>query len=294
MPNRSSLPPSAKHLLEVASLALAAAQEALPAYGHRFSPKKFTQPQLAACMALKTFLRQDYRGVCAVLAVSPPLRKALGLKCVPHYSTLAHFSKRVLSEEALAAMISEVARRAGGAAKVELALDATGLETTNASAHFTARSGRKGRKYVKLTLSVTVGGLLVYGAAAGWGPTNDKAHAPSVLEQSIRTARGAGHAIERLLADAGYDAEWIHRFCREQHGIASWIPPVVHRKDGRVGGRWRQESLAHLPADFGLRWHVESAISALKRMFGSALRARKPRAQLREVVLRALTWSIHR
>jgi hypothetical protein len=276
------------------SLALAAAQEVLPTYGHRFAPKKFTQPQLAACMVLKTFLRQDYRGVCALLALSAQLRKALGLQCVPHYSTLAHFSKRVLSEEVLASLISEVVRRAGGPEKVALALDATGLETTSASAHFTARSGRKGRKYVKLTLSVTVGGMLVYGAAAGWGPTNDKTHAPSVLEQSIATAKGAGHDIERLLADAGYDAEWIHRFCREEHGIASWIPPVVHRKDGQVGGRWRQESLTHLPEDFGLRWHVESAISGLKRMFGSALRARKPAAQFCEVVLRALTWSIHR
>ncbi len=294
MPNRCSLPPSAKHLLKIVSMALAAAHEVLPTYGHRFSPKKFTQPQLAACMVLKTFLRQDYRGVCAVLALSPPLCKVLGLKSVPHYSTLAHFSKRVLGEQALESMICEVVRQAGGPAKVDLALDATGLETTSASAHFTARSGRRVRKYVKLTVSVSVGGLLVYGAVGGWGPTNDKTDAPSVLEQSIRTAKGARHDIERLMADAGYDAEWIHRFCRDRHGIASWIPPVVHRKDGGVGGRWRQKSLAHLPADFGLRWHVESAISGLKRMFGSALRARKPLAQFREVVLKALTWSIHR
>ena len=292
MSNASSLPPSARHVLQIASLALVSAQEVLPAYGHRFAPKKFTHPQLAACLVLKTFMRQDYHGVCAILALSPPLCKTLGLGCVPHYSTLAHFSKRVMDEEALASMISEVVRRAGGPQEVELAIDATGLETTSASAHFTARSGRKGRKYVKLTLSVTVGGLLVYGATAGWGPTNDKTPAPLVLERSILTAKGAGQKIERLLADAGYDAEWVHCLCREQHGIASWIPPVIHRKDGRVGGRWRQESLAHLPADFGLRWHVETAISGLKRM--SALRARKPLAQLRQVVLKALTWSIHR
>ena len=147
---------------------------------------------------------------------------------------------------------------------------------------------------MKSTLSVSVGGLLVYGAAGGWGPTNNKTDAPSVLEQSIRTAKGARHDIERLVADAGHDGEWIHRFCRDKHGIASWIPPVVHGKDGGVGGRWRQESLAHLPADFALRRHVESAISGLKRMFGSALRARKSPAQFREVVLKAPTRSIHR
>ena len=62
MPNRSSLPPSAKHLLEIASLALACAQEVLPAYGHRFAPKKFTQPQLAACMVLVASILEGVTG----------------------------------------------------------------------------------------------------------------------------------------------------------------------------------------------------------------------------------------
>jgi hypothetical protein len=43
--------------------ALAAAQQSLPKYAHRCSPKKFTQHQLFACLALKNFLRADYRGV---------------------------------------------------------------------------------------------------------------------------------------------------------------------------------------------------------------------------------------
>ena len=38
------------------------AQRALPAYAHRFSPKKFTQHQLFACLVLKEFLKTDYRG----------------------------------------------------------------------------------------------------------------------------------------------------------------------------------------------------------------------------------------
>ena len=37
------------------ALAFAAGKEALPDYPHRFAPKVFTQPQLFACLALKTF-----------------------------------------------------------------------------------------------------------------------------------------------------------------------------------------------------------------------------------------------
>ena len=47
---------------------VAYAKDTLPKYAHRFSPKKFTQHQLFACLILKAFCRTDYRGVVAMLA----------------------------------------------------------------------------------------------------------------------------------------------------------------------------------------------------------------------------------
>ncbi len=41
------------------------AKDALPEYAHRFSPKKFTQHQLFAGLALKAFHNTDYRGIVA-------------------------------------------------------------------------------------------------------------------------------------------------------------------------------------------------------------------------------------
>ena len=52
----------------VLQVAFDAACQAVPAHRHRFSPKKFTQPQLLACLVLKEFLRLDYRGLAAHLA----------------------------------------------------------------------------------------------------------------------------------------------------------------------------------------------------------------------------------
>ena len=69
----------------VLQVAHEAAREALPAYRHRFSPKKFTQHQLLACLVLKEFLRVDYRGLAAYLEDAPALREEIGLKAVPHY-----------------------------------------------------------------------------------------------------------------------------------------------------------------------------------------------------------------
>jgi len=80
----------------VALSALATARRALPAYAHRCSPKKFTQHQLFACLALKNFLRTDYRGVVAHLADSPVLVETLGLAEIPHYTTLQKAAQRLL------------------------------------------------------------------------------------------------------------------------------------------------------------------------------------------------------
>ena len=87
-----------KSPLRVARQVLAVAGESLRAYAHKYSPKKFTQPQLFACLVLKTFLKTDYRGVAAVLADFPELRADLGLAKVPHYSTLCYAEQRLLQK----------------------------------------------------------------------------------------------------------------------------------------------------------------------------------------------------
>ena len=86
-----------KSALRVAREALAVGRAALPAYGSRFSRRDYTQPQLFALLVLKQFLRVDYRGVVALLAEWRDLRDVLGLRKVPHYSTLAHAARRLLA-----------------------------------------------------------------------------------------------------------------------------------------------------------------------------------------------------
>jgi hypothetical protein len=88
--------PMTKSPRAVAREALRLAQEALPAYSSRFSRKDFTQHQLFAVLALKTFLKTDYRGVVQFLADFAELREDLGLAEVPHYSTLCYAEQRLL------------------------------------------------------------------------------------------------------------------------------------------------------------------------------------------------------
>src|SRR5215212_4715548 len=90
--------PMTKSPRAVVREALRVAQDALPAYSSKYSRKDFTQHQLFAILALKTFLRTDYRGVVAFLADFAELRGDLGLSKVPHYSTLDYAEHRLLKK----------------------------------------------------------------------------------------------------------------------------------------------------------------------------------------------------
>src|SRR6516225_4593773 len=84
----------------VAREALQLAREALPAYSCRTSRHDFTQHQLFALLALKTFFKTDYRGLEQLMRDFAELRAELGLDKVPHYSTLCYAAKRLLKKGA--------------------------------------------------------------------------------------------------------------------------------------------------------------------------------------------------
>src|SRR5438270_9900921 len=87
-----------KSPLRVARNALMVGVESLRTYAHRYSPKVYTQPQLFACLVLKTFFKTDYRGISEELADLSDLRRALGLRRAPHYTTLQKAAARLLRQ----------------------------------------------------------------------------------------------------------------------------------------------------------------------------------------------------
>jgi hypothetical protein len=90
--------PMTKSPRAVAQEALRLAQEALPPYSATRSRKDFTQHQLFAILALKTFFKTDYRGIAQLLSDLGDLREDLGLTKVPHYSTLCYAASRLLKK----------------------------------------------------------------------------------------------------------------------------------------------------------------------------------------------------
>src|SRR5262245_57782261 len=85
--------------LALVRAALAAARDALPAYSSKFSRHDYTLHQLFALLALREFLKTDYRGLEQLLKEWAELRDVLGLDEVPDHSTLQRAAQRVLEQK---------------------------------------------------------------------------------------------------------------------------------------------------------------------------------------------------
>lgn len=273
--------------LIVARLALDVAAATLPLYSHPKSPRKFTQPQLLACLVLRAYWKLTFRGLEDLLATSGEIRRVLGLTQVPDHSTLQKFEERKVTPELVDAAVAQLLEIAQPDTRTA-AMDSSGLEPTNRSSYYQTRSGKTRKHYVKLSVIVLCGSLLPCSLVVSRGPCNDKSEARKLLSSAAERIRP-----KRLLADAGYDAEWVHQFCYETWKVKSYIPPAVHRADGQVNGKWRSKMLK-LPKLYGIRWHVESFMSGLKRMMGSQLTSRKDATLDAEAALPVLAYAIVR
>jgi hypothetical protein len=278
----------------VTELAMTLGRRHLAEYGAPRSRHDFTQRQLMTCLVLRAYLKTTYRGVLDLLAASPNLRQRMGLtEKLPHFTTLQKFSARSQVLTIAQKLVADIGQQ--GAAQTPgqsvTAMDATGLSRTTVSDYFCSRRGRKFRRWVKVAVVVVAGAMLPVALAIDLKPTHDCVQARTLLAQTQAVLRP-----DKLYADAGYDAEWIHRQCREQWGVASVIPAVQRRSDGTRGGKWRAQMTPEFLQQEGYtrRWTVESFFSALKRTMGSTLNARRPDQMVAEAAFKVLAYALRR
>jgi hypothetical protein len=124
-----------------ARFAAEVAARVIPAHGHKFAPKTYTQPQLLACLLLKEHLRLDYRAAQDLLELSDGLRSALRLRRVPDHSTLWWFAHKV-TPELLQSALAECVRLLDERSPSEEPPSGTG-STVESSAPHRSRSTRQ-------------------------------------------------------------------------------------------------------------------------------------------------------
>lgn len=290
-----------KSPLRVACAALVLAQRTLPRYAHKYSPKKYSQPQLFACLALKTFFKTDYRGIAALLRDLPDLRSRLHLTAVPHATTLQKASVRLLRRPVVRRLLSASLRgfRRRPRRVRRAAFDSTGLDCGHASSYYVRRRARGGktwqvttyRHFGKLELAVNCDSHEILAALPARGPRVDVDRFVPLLDETLQRV-----GVGTVLADAGYDSEPNHRYARETCGVRSVMPaklgrPTTKPPRGRYRRRMKQRLDKHY-CQYGQRWQVETVISMIKRRLSAVLYARSYWAQCREMMLLVLTYGL--
>jgi Transposase DDE domain len=290
-----------KSPLSVARHAFALAKEHLPPYAHRYSPKTYTQPQLFVCLVLKTFFRTDYRGLVGILSDFDAIQAYLGLKRVPHYTTLQKASRRLLNAPYAKRLFQGTVRRFLGRRKrLKLAaMDSTGMDYGRRSAYYVRRrhAGQPKAKrvyyshFAKLEASFDCKSHLILAAKMGRGPRPDVDCFKPLLDATLETARP-----ESMLADAGYDSEGNHQHARVTRKVRSFMPATHGRPTNKpLTGRFRRLMKKRLNKDYGhygQRWQAESGFSMIKRCVADTVQGRSQWSQRRELWLIVLTYNI--
>lgn len=272
----------------VAKIAYGLTQQSLPKYSHAKSPHHFELPQLAACVLMMFYLDLSYRDMEEWLLATDQVVKALGLRRIPDHTTLQRTYKKLrkLDFEKMKNQLLE----AENIQEEVIASDSTGFSPGQASLYYQTRSGRIYAHWVKGAYAVGTSSQYILAWQTGLGPSDDTAHLEALKKGSARY--GTHDKNKRtwlMLADSGFDAISVSEL--------DIIPPI--RRGGKLVNPARKAradlvSQARLDGLYGQRWKTETVNSVIKRKFGATIRSRRKRLQLREPIIKALVYNIHR
>ena len=163
------------------------------------------------------------------------------------------------------------------------AIDGTTLARSNPSQHYLHRIDREDKigRPIQQVILVDVMRRKFLASRIRARPRGEKCDVPYLIKQSPLLPDG-------VLMDKGFDSNPLHTWLREQ-GIWS-VAPV---RKGCKRGNYRRQLRDCF--DWALYWQrniVESMISAVKRLFGSHVRARTARMQRAEIYSRLIAYNI--
>jgi len=241
-------------------------QAGLPAYLHRFGPKKYKSAFLAFCWFITQNWTRSLRQTQALLF-------ELCLP-VPHWTTIQkaanRFSVRVWRLLHRLTTINDE--------PYICAVDSTGLSLTNPSHHYLSIIKGRVKRFSKLSVLVDTRTSKALALHFRSKPCHDSVDFTNLLSQISSQPR-------KIVADAAYDAEKsVFEPCFEQ-GILPIVKPCKNRKRGFYRHKARK---AYDKRTYNRRPVVEGFFSRLKQRFGGNLRCRNARTKRAEIYARVI------
>jgi hypothetical protein len=197
----------------------------IPRYFSAYSNRMYDNHMKISLLILKQYLDVSYRELCGMLS-SLKIWKGQ----TPNHSTLVKFSKR-LETDVPDRLLRQIARMLCKNDMV-VAADATGFSCSNASRHFVKRLKEMGRKegitytntavrgFSKASFAVDTETKMILACGCA-----DSDHADvKRMTYLIDDLAESSFSISFVVADKGYDAEYVHREIRERLHAKTMIP----------------------------------------------------------------------
>lgn len=223
----------------------------IPEHFSRYSNKIYSNHQHLLLLVLRQKLRATYVDLIEQLKVSI-IPEYIGLRRIPHYTTLVKFAKRVNKKIIDFLLCKRTAKR--------VAVDGSGFESPTRSYYYrtvwNSDTNLRTRKYVKLSIAVDADKQFVLSHKIRVGPRHDTIDFKRLLK---------GISAEHVLADKGYDSKSNRKFVVQK---LKAIPQIPWRK---CSYRVKSGCLIFPPVDFFVHRHrgkVETVFSVIKRKMG--------------------------
>jgi len=244
----------------------------MPRWLHHYGPKTYELYHHTVALLVRAFCRLSYRRTVKLLDL-------LGIIC-PSKSALQYTSSKLKP-----GLWNKILEITSGYRHYIVAIDSTGLSRTNPSYHYLKRiDGKMPKKHVKLSATLDTKKKKFCSAKIRILPRHDIKDAKSVL-------RNVNMSI--LVADKGYDANWLHKDCYENN-IQAHIPirnygkKVKHNK---LSYR-RKASKLFRSRTYHRRSLIESGFHSIKTKCGSSVNSKKARTIKSDIYCRLVCHNL--
>lgn len=244
-----------------------------PRWLHHYGPKKYELVHHVLALVVKQECKLGYRRVSRLFC-------SLGLKC-PSFSALWYCMNKMpltLWQRILAATADDKSYM--------IAIDGTGISRSLPSPYYYWRIDKPYPVEIPLKLSIAV------------DTKTKKILALRLRAKKAHDIRDAKYLLKRspqanwLVADKGYDANWLHEYCASK-GIKACIPMRKKGKGRHKNWTLRRQNQKYLHHKrYHRREMVESVFKAIKTKFGASITSHKISAQRTEAYCRAIAHNI--
>lgn len=266
----------------------------------KYSKKTFNNWIHIILLALRQRMDKSYREFCDIIEVCTEILNLLGISQAPHFTTLQKAAKRLrigFLERVMAGFILFTMT-----INVRTGIDATGLQPTRASAHYTTvlkkskKCRRKIKNHIKLTTYVDLDKQIIVSQKIRRSPAHDNRDFKPVVLKGKKVLGKAKKRIKSVDADKGYDAEENHRMVVEDLEAEDRIR--LKNKDKpiwKTSGEYRKKAKRRIKRlRRNHRSKNETTFSVLKRVNGSTIRSIKVGMQNKEVLLKEIVYNANR